>query len=557
MFPKVRIVIAAVTLTLLPGILHAQWVTNGVPICISAGNQQYPAIASDGSGGAIITWSGTGSPGICAQRVNFAGVKQWADTGVVICTMQSNPTIVSDGTGGAIITWSDFRNGNMDVYAQRVNAAGIPQWIANGVAICTADSGQWNQQIVSDDTSGAIITWYDRRNGNGDIFAQKINAAGVPLWTANGVAICNSDSLQNYPWLISDGAGGAIVTWRDNRNSNYDVYAQRVNSTGIVQWTANGVAVCNDTNEQGNIRIVLDGAGGAVIAWMDTRIGGGNRDVYSQRVNSASVVQWTSNGVAVSNGSCEGDPAIVSDGLAGAIITWADYRNGPDDIYAQRINSSGLPQWGATSVAICAADSSQCYPHMVTDGSGGAIITWMDSRSGKWGIYAQRVNAIGAVQWVANGVAVRNTAKWANDIVSISDGVSGAIVAWDDNRNEVTSQWDIYAQRVYANGSVGVAGYRSETIVSSGYCLNTYPNPSLGLITFNYNLPKAANVKLAIYNIAGQVIKTLKNDYQHPGHYSVQWNGRDESGQQVASGIYFYRIQAGEFNDTKKLVILR
>jgi hypothetical protein len=70
----------------------------------------------------------------------------------------------------------------------------------------------------------------DRRaQRRGDIYAQRVNAAGVPQWSANGVALCTAVDVQSYPSIIADGAGGAIVGWRDLRIASFgeDVYAQR------------------------------------------------------------------------------------------------------------------------------------------------------------------------------------------------------------------------------------------------------------------------------------------------------------------------------------------
>ena len=136
---------------------------------------------------------------------------------VALCTAandQAYPTIVSDGAGGAIVTWQDYRSGTTsDIYAQRVNAAGVPQWTANGVALCTAAGVQQSPTIVSDGAGGAIVTWQDLRGGTTyDIYAQRVNAAGVPLWTADGVAQCTAGNDQLVPMIASDGAGGAIVT---------------------------------------------------------------------------------------------------------------------------------------------------------------------------------------------------------------------------------------------------------------------------------------------------------------------------------------------------------
>ena len=136
---------------------------------------------------------------------------------VALCTAandQGYPTIVSDGAGGAIVTWNDGRSGtNNEIFAQRVNAAGVPQWTADGVALCTAAGVQQSTTIDSDGAGGAIETWQDLRGGTTyDIYAQRVNAAGVPLWTADGVAQCTAGNDQLVPMIASDGAGGAIVT---------------------------------------------------------------------------------------------------------------------------------------------------------------------------------------------------------------------------------------------------------------------------------------------------------------------------------------------------------
>ena len=119
-----------------------------------------------------------------------------------------------------------------------MNAAGVPQWTADGVALCAAANSKYNPTIVSDGAGGAIVTWNDYRSGNFDIYAQRVSAAGVPQWTADGVALCTAANSKNNPTIVSDGAGGAIVTWEDQRNGNYDIYAQRVNAAGVPQWTA-------------------------------------------------------------------------------------------------------------------------------------------------------------------------------------------------------------------------------------------------------------------------------------------------------------------------------
>jgi hypothetical protein len=435
------------------------WGEEGIEVCAATGNQESPRIASDGAGGAIIIWRDyrSGSWDIYAQRVNASGSVQWAANGVAICTAtgyQLYPAITSDGAGGAIVTWLDSRGSSWDIYAQRMNASGAVQWTANGVALCAATGNMeyGYPTITSDGAGGAIVTWDDHRSGsNFDIYAQRVNASGSVQWTANGVAICAAPGDQNYPQIISDGAGGAIVTWYDNRSGNRDIYTQQVNTSGAVQWTADGVALCAALGEQEYPQIASDGAGGAIITWQDARYGSGYYDIYTQRVDASGAVRWTTDGVPLCGYTGNQQyPAIAYDGAGGAIVTWLDNRSSSWDVYAQKVNASGSVQWKGGGVALCTAKERQASPTIAFDGAGGAIVTWLDSRNGNYSNYTQRVNALGSVQWTANGVALGTAWGDQRSPAIISDDAGGAIVAWSDERSGST---DLYAQRVNASGT--------------------------------------------------------------------------------------------------------
>ena len=432
-----------------------------VALCTAANSQSTPTIISDGAGGAIVTWydfrNGTNYD-IYAQRISAAGVPLWTANGVPLCTAtgdQGYPAIVSDGAGGAIITWSDKRSiTNWDIYTQRISAAGATQWTANGVALCSAAGDQASPTIVSDGAGGAIVTWGDYRSGtSNDVYAQRINAAGAPQWTANGVALCTATFDQLTPKIASDGAGGAIVTWYDSRSAtNYDIYAQRISAAGATQWTANGVALCTAANSQSDPTIISDGVGGAIVTWYDFRSPGS--DIYAQRISAAGAPQWTANGVALCTAvNNQSAPAVISDGAGGAIATWSDFRGTSNDIYAQRISAAGVPQWTADGVALCTATGEQSAPMIVSDAGGGAIVTWHDYRSGtNYDIYAQRISAAGTPQWTWDGVALCAAMSDQYAPTIAPDGGGGAIVTWQDVRS---GDYDIYAQRIERFGFLG------------------------------------------------------------------------------------------------------
>ncbi len=479
-----RYAAAAVLLLLISSVpARAAWILNGVGVCTSLAFRQAPTITSDGAGGAIIAWFDyrNGSADIYVQRVNRLGVSLWTADGVALCTAandQTYPTIAGDGAGGAIVTWSDYRGGPGDIYARRVNAAGVPQWTANGVALCAATNDQSKPMIVSDGAGGAIVTWQDLRSGVSDIYAQRVNAAGAPQWTANGVALCSATNDQQDPVVVSDGATGAIVTWQDLRGGTLDIYAQRVNAAGATQWTANGVVISATTGDQFRPRIISDGAGGAVITWIDVR--SGDHDVYATRVNAAGSPQWTSNGVPLCTiAGVQAFLAIASDDTGGAIVTWYDYRSGAPGVYARRVTAAGTPLWTAHGVALCTVSNGQAEPQIVADGVGGAIVTWSDRRAGPtYDIYTQRINANGAIQWTTDGVAL-STATGSQIVWQMcSDGAGGEIVSWTDDRNNSTP--DIYAQRVEPD--FGAWG-RPEPFVTS---VSDVPSDQGGKVAVNW-----------------------------------------------------------------------
>jgi hypothetical protein len=375
------------------------WLPNGIAICTENYNQWYSQICSDGAGGAIITWEDerSGLKGdIYAQKVNSTGDVQWVDNGIAICTendTQGSPQICNDEYGNAIITWNDKRNGlHYDIYAQKINFTGDLVWKPNGTEICTEGGDQIFPKICSDGAGGAIITWEDSRG----IYAQRINSTGDVQWIANGTAICTINNTLWQPQICSDGSGGAIIVWTDYRSgNNFDIYAQRINSTGDIRWIANGTAICTADNDQETPQICSSGTGNAIITWKDLR--GTDADIYAQKINSTGDLQWIIDGLVVCTADEDQEmPQICNDGNGGAIITWEDSRDIWGDIYVQRINSNGKLQGNIDGVAICTANLAQYQPQICSDEKGGAIITWFDKRNAvDYDVYAQYIKLEG------------------------------------------------------------------------------------------------------------------------------------------------------------------
>ncbi len=333
-------------------------------------------------------------------------------------------------------------------------------WDANGTAVCTQTGDQTYPVICCDDVGNAFIAWQDyRSSGDPDIYAQKINADGVLQWTAGGIPVCTETDDQDYVQICLDGTGGVILVWEDRRTGSDDIYAQRLDKDGNALWTAGGIPICNAELYQKNPKILSDGAGSFFIIWEDFRIGI-YYNLYGQKVDLSGAPQWDANGSVICNAYGEQSTiSMCSDGGDGLIAAWQDWRTAVHaDIFAQRFNASGDYQWDSNGTIVCNYTGSQYAPEICSDGSGGAIIVWQDFRNGiSMQVYAQKVNAMGITQWIDNGTNICLDASHKSFAKLCSDGAGGAHVVWEEYRNGL---YDIYMQRVDTNGNLlsGVNG---------------------------------------------------------------------------------------------------
>lgn len=470
-----------VLFVLISTIAFSQWpsgTTINVPVSTATGDQYMgfwtkSAIASDGNGGAIVTWYNNSTPyEIYAARINKNGVVQWS---VTVCSSlgsngRGNSTIISDNAGGAIVVWEDGRDPSArDIYGARLNASGSFVWgSGNGLAIATggSDGNKYYPVLCSDGANGAIVSWTANISDGGDIYAKHVDASGTLSWGATGgLKVCNATNAQTWPAIASDGKGGAIISWEDWRNgsTNKDIYAKRINAGSATAWGgALGSIVCDTSGNQLLPVIIADGSSGAIIAWSDARLGG--QRIYCQKVDSTGNMLWATNGNLIFTASSE-NVRMASNGAGGAYITWntganlASSNAGPQNIVAQLIDAAGTIKWAANGQAICTLSGTQWRPDIVSTVDGGAIIAWGDYRGPTIysDLYAQKVDTLGPV-WTPSGVAVSTPtcSQGAGHVALVNDGCGGAILAWMDRRNDGSCVVnDIYAQNINSDSTLG------------------------------------------------------------------------------------------------------
>jgi len=89
------------------------------------------------------------------------------------------------------------------------------------------------------------------------------------------------------------------------------------------------------------------------------------------------------------------------------------------------------------------------------------------------------------------------------------------------------------------------------------FLAQNYPNPFNPTTLISFGLPKDSDIKVEVFNLLGQRVKTLLSGQEKAGYKTIIWDGTNESGKGVASGVYFYKVDAGAFHDSRKMTLLR
>ncbi|MEQ1833808.1 MAG: hypothetical protein ABL977_12195 [Candidatus Eisenbacteria bacterium] len=579
----IRIAMAVLALCIATAPTRADWpssATVNLPVCTSPNLQSGHAIASDLAGGVFIAWNDLRNgvdTDVYAQHVLSTGVIDpvWPVHGVAITALlgaQNGPKIISDGSGGAYLAWQDFRTGSAatsDVYAQHLRSDGTvdPAWPANGLAVCTAAGQQASVNLLSDEAGGAIVAWRDLRNDT-DLFAARVLSNGQldPAWAVNGNPIVSGAGGQNNMVLAPDGHGGLIATWTDTRNgASADIYAQRLLQNGSIApgWPVNGIAVCTAVGLQQIPDIAPDAAGGAFIGWEDYRPGL-TADIYIHhlRANGTLDPTWPADGsLACAAGGNQTRASVAAGAAGGVFAAWIDARSGSiPALYAQHLLANGSldPAWPVADLNFCAAFGNHSGLVVLPDGSGGALVVWDDRRDGGVAdVYAHHLLSTGAADaaWPVNGRGVSvATGSQSGAGAVLADGSGGLIVAWTDSRTFTTSNNDIYAQRVQANGTLGGSVLDVPQGRVTGLELAPLaPTPArsdrLGL---RYTLPRAGHVQLELLDVAGRMLAVHDLGIQSAGPHAFDWAPQTR----VHAGLQFVRLRFGGDTRTVRAVIV-
>ncbi|HUV37534.1 MAG TPA: T9SS type A sorting domain-containing protein, partial [Patescibacteria group bacterium] len=670
------------------------WGSTGVAVCTASGMQYESDLVSDGVGGAIFAWADMRGvdPDIYAQRIDAGGTALWTAGGVAVSAAsgtQEEPRLASNNNGGAIIVWEDNRGSDQDIYARQVGADGSVFWLGEGLPICVMTGWQEYPRITSDGAGGAIIAWADPRGTYSSIYAQRFDRDGYVRWSANGILVSDSLAIQYDVNLIPDGSGGVFLAWEGGLGGSFArITAQRISSAGGLPWGYGGIDFFETEWETEEPVLVSDGEGGIIVAWADERTG--NWNVYAERLNDIGESYWPYGGVVLCDAF--GDQTkvrIVSDGAGGAIASYQDQRTGYREVYAQRVTAGGF--WGYPCPEIYSV-------HDVPGDEGGQVnLAWYAGRLdydpdyivSHYSIW-RAIEEAAAMSSVRNGalmlagahdislgappgtirtgellgepyfwqlvetVAAGRIETYAETVPTLFDSTAvstdyhyfqiiahtedpllfwtsepdsgysldnlspcpplglageqqhlpeGLRIFWDPNAEPDLDGYAVYrgltedfepgpgnmlatpcdtftfdgdwrwdsgyyykvaAADIHGNESpyallrpYNVTGGDTPEAPLAFFLDQNVPNPFNPSTTIRYFLPERCRVTLQIYDIAGRRIACLVDRMQDRGQHHIVWNGTDMNGDPAGSGVYLYRLTAGKESISRKMILLR
>ena len=435
------------------------------------------------------------------------------------------------------VVWSDDRDGNSEIYYKRSVDGGI-NWDPDVRLTDNNAISEYPALAVSE--SFVHIIWSDSRDGNYEIYYKRSTDGGTS-W-GNDIPLTVDLNWSAYPSISSSG-NNIYVVWMDNRDGNWEIYFKGSIDNGI-NWSAD-TRLTNDTHDSYNPSVSAEGPE-VHIAWYDYR--DGNAEIYYKR-SSDGGVNWGTDARLTNYAGSSIAPSI-SAANSFVHVVWQDDRDGEHKIFYMRSTDDGI-NWGQDT---CLTDEDSSYLPSVAVSGLNVHLVWAFEYPLNREIFYKRSTDRG-VSWEQNiRLTNASTESW---LPSIS--VSGSIVnvLWRDERD---GNYEIYYKR---NPSGNVTAVEDNKIIPGLFQLEqNYPNPFNPSTVISWQSSVGIRQTLKVYDALGNEIVTLVDDYKPAGNYEVKFSAKGGSvsggdATTLPSGIYFYRLNAGDYVATKKMIFIK
>lgn len=394
--------------------------------------------------------------------------------------------------GNYILFWHDARderfvdNGPADIYAEKFSSDGTRLWNTaepgKGLKIASDYGDDSSLEAVPTTDGGAIVVWEAHPGDSGaarEIYGQRVDANGNPLWGTNGLQLSQSAPFYSYssdPEIVADGNDGAYVSWISSNDGGQDyilaTHLQAADGSADPAWNGGTPTQVDNFMTSSNKQKMLSvDASNLVITYNEPGFTGSFlKAAKIQKSDGTLSTSWTSNPLTV------GVPVqlyqkglnVAADNAGGLYIAFSYQVGDFSDLGVQHVTTSGVVSF-PTPNGIVVGDQSevQSSPQIVSDNNGtpsGAIIAWNDFRGAQPDIYAQRINSNGTELWAPNGIAVSSTTDSTMQLMlpftamsdgspqtATSNGGFGIIIPFTSATADPFVS-DIYAQHLNSSG---------------------------------------------------------------------------------------------------------
>jgi hypothetical protein len=448
-------------------------------------------------------------------------------------------------------------------------------WPADGLVLCSAAYDQQYAVAVTDGAGGLIVAWQDGRSGVGvDVYATHALATGAadPAWPVNGRALSIVGNSQMSPGLAADGAGGAVAVWTDYRNGNSDVYAQRVARLGYLGTPEAEITGVKDVSadQGGKVKLSwnaswVDLAGDPSVSLYEVW-----RSVPASRVAAAAVL-----GARVAR-----DFAIAPlPGLASYVQPAGAHGYAWEFVSAQAANHY-IPSYSL--VAATEQDSTALgrpkTAFMVVARNAAGTTWWLSQPDSGYSVdnLAPIAPAPLTGQYAAGTTRLHWNPSAEADLAGyrLYRGASAAftpspatlVAAVTDtgfaDPAGAPAVYKLTAVDVHGNESASVTLLPQDVAAVAGGPPRTLalarpsPNPAASGTLLGFALPREAAVSLAVYDAGGRLVRTLARGTLSAGDHAIAWDLRDDAGRRASAGIYFVRLGGGNTILVRRLAVL-
>jgi hypothetical protein len=437
--------------------------------------------------------------------------------------------------GGYIITGYTLSSGagSKDVWLLKTNDNGDTLWTKT-FGGSGPDEGHSVQQ-TSD--GGYIIAGQTASFGPANIWMLKTDSSGDTIWTK----IFGGSSFDYCTSVQQTTDGGYIIAGRTSSFGvgSFDVWLLRTNDNGDTLWTKTFGGSGNDYGY--SVRQTSDG--GYIIAGRTSSFGAGSNDLWLLKTDGGGDTLWTK---TLGGSSNDWGWSIQKTTDGGYIITGTTESFGPglNDIWLLKTDSSGDTLWTKTF----GGGSYDWGTSVQQTTDGGYIITgYTDSfGAGSDDVWLIRTDVSGDTLWTKTlggsnsdrGSCVQRTSDNGYIITGFTGSLGGG------------GGVDVWLIKIAPD--ITTIDENLHSVVNHYKLQQNYPNPFNPLTHIRYRLPKASDVKIEVFDVLVQRVATLENKRKAAGDYTIDFNGS-----YLSSGIYLYRIQAGDYVEVKKMVLMK